>query len=312
MIAESTTMVGELETSLGVPTFACFTNWTGEYSVDADEEAARLLTAMIIEGLRQQRTDQIALILGARGGYPAFADTVLRTVQQLDVKLQVVVPCRIDGSAGLLAVAADHITMHPQAGIGAVDIGLCVVPRQSLDASLMPHCPMEPREMVELEETQKSSVARLANDRLIRQEQRRMAGRIISSRSLQEGSVEWLLEATLGRGLTLGVDQLQQAGIDARVAPVPLAEQLEELLDWAQQTLSLFGDPGERFQFSDTVVDEVEFEPATVVPAAAIIGTQSVWLHELDTGSPDPHAPRLLGSWRGWDPEAEQPEQTDG
>lgn len=311
MIAESTTMVGELETSLGVPVFAFFANWIGEYSVDADEEAGRLLTAMIIERLRKERTDQIAVILGARGGYPAFADTVLRTVRQLDVKLQVIVPCRIDGAAALLAVAGDHLTLHPQAGIGAVDIGLCVVPRLPLDASLLAHCPMDSSEIAGVEQGEQTILARLANDRLIRQEQRQMAGQIVSSRALDEASVDSLLETTLGRGLTVGVTQLNAAGVNTRVAPVPLAEQLEELLDWAEQTLSLFGEPVDRFQVSDTIADEVEFEPAALVPAAAIIGTQSVWLHELDTGSPDPHAPRLLGKWRQWDPEAEQPVTAD-
>ncbi len=310
MIAESTTMVGELETSLGVPTFALFTNWNGEYSVDADERAGRLLTDMIIGRLRRERTDEVALILGARGGYPAFTDTVLRTVDQMDVKLQVVVSSRVDGAVGTLAVAGDTLTLHPQAGIGAVDGGLCVVPRVPLDAELFAHCPVEPGEFARLEQGEETTLARLAYDRLLRQEQRRMAARVVASLAAEAPPVDWLLESTLGRGLTVGASELREAGVDARVAPVPLAEQLEELLAWAGQTLSMFSDPSERFELSDTVADEVEFEPATTVPAAAIISTQSVWLHELDTGSPDPHAPRLLGRWRGWDPEGETGEES--
>lgn len=305
MIAESTTMIGELETSLGVPTFALFANWRGEYSVDADEQAGRLLTSMFVERLRQERADEIALILAARGGYPAFADGVLRTLGQLEVRLQVVVPCRVDGSVGLLAAAGDNITLHPQAGIGAVDRGLCVVPREHLDASLFPYAPVDPAEFARLEQGEETAVARLAFDRLVRREQRRMAGRVMDSVAPDSDGSDWLLETSLGRGLTIGVHQLRQAGVEARVAPVPLAEQLEELMEWAGDTLSLFRDPDERFEVSDTVADEVEFEPAEMVPAAAIVGTQGVWLHELDTGSPDPHAPRLLGDWRRWDPEGQ-------
>lgn len=303
MIAESTTIVSELETSLGVPTFAFFANWSGEYSVDADEEAGRLLTSMIIDRLRCEKVDDVAIVLGGRGGYPAFADTVLRAVDQLDVRLQAIVPCRIGGAVGLVAVGADQVTIHPGAGISAVDSGLCVVPRRSLDASLIPHCPVDPLDLALVDQGEEPLFARLAHDRLIRSGQRRLAGRLTASGSVDEAGVDALLESTLGEGMTVGATELVELGIDARVAPVPLAEQLEELLDWATETVQLFAEPEERFEVSESLADEVEFEPATTVAAATIVGVEAVWLHELDTGSPDPDAPRLLGKWRRWDPE---------
>lgn len=305
MIAESTTMIGELETSLGVPTFGFFANWSGEYSVDADEEAGRLLSQAIIERMRGQRSDRVALIVAARGGYPAFADAVLRSVDHLDVELEVLIPCRIDGAAGLIALGADSITLHPGVGIGAVDVGLCVAPRPPLDASLVGHLSVEPSKIPELDESRKAVLTRLAYDRLLRRRQRQMAGRLLEP-GPGEGAVDWMLESSLGSGMTVGAGRLRKAGLQVRIAPEPLAEQLEELLDWGRQTLQLFESPGTRFEFSDELETEVEFEPATRVPAAAIVETGSVWLHELDTGSPDPDAPRLQGRWRRWDPEGDR------
>lgn len=323
MIAEATAMVGELETSLGVPTFAFFAHWQGEYAVDADEEAARLLTTAIVDRVRRSGAGQVALVLGARGGYPAFADMVLRTLRQIDVDLQAVVACRVDGAVGTLAAASTTITIHPQAGIGALDRGLCVVPRRELDAALLSYWPGDPSELLPADENRQALFSRLAHDRMLRDEQRRMAHQVLRSAIApkvkigdgessegqgettgeEEPSLEWLFESNLGRGGTVDTARLCEAGIKARVAPAPLAEQLEELLAWAGSTLHLFERPGDRFSVSSDFADEMEFEPASRVAAAAVVGIDAVWIHELDTGSPDPDAPRLLGRWRAWDPE---------
>ena len=306
MIAESTTMIGELEQSLGIPTYALFAHWTGEYSVDVDEEAGRYLAQLVVERMRRERSDEVALIVGARGGYPAFADTLLRTVRQLDIGLQVIVPFRIDGVASLVAAAADSVTLHPTGAIGAIDGGLCVVPRRPLDAALIEYCPADPLDIPAIEQGEESVLARLAYDRYIRAQQRAMATEMLSGRDgVDDAAIVRLLEDTLGDGLSVGRQQLQQLGVDARVAPEPLAEQLEELVDWGRDALHLFESPDERFQVSDELASEVEFEPATFVPTAAIIGSDSAWLRELDTGSPDPDAPRLQGRWRRWDPQGD-------
>ncbi len=307
LIAESTTIIGELETSLGVPTVVFVANWTGEYSVDADEKAGRLVADAIVDRLRAEGGDRIALVIAARGGYPAFADAVLRTTRQLDVKLEALVPCRIDGAAGTVAAAADAATLHPGAGIGALDVGLCVAPRRPMNAALFAHCPVDPVRFAELDPADQSDLARLAFDRFIRDEQRRMAGYLLGA-DLQQETVDWLLDARLGAGMTTGVDRLNEIGVDARVAPDPLAEQLEELIDWARGALHLFETPDDRFRVSEDIETEVEFEPATLVPAAAILSGDMVWLHQLDTGSPDPDAPRLFGRWTFWNPTENQEE----
>lgn len=307
MIAKSTALLSQLENSLGVPTVAFFANWAGEYSVDADEEAGRLLTQIVVDRLRKESSDAVALVLGARGGYPAFADVVLRTVRHLDVDLQAVIPWRIDGAASLIAIAADQVLLHPQAGVGPVDSGLCVVPKKELDASLIDYCPVEPMQIGALEQGEEVELARLTHDRFVRHQQRRMA-----ERYAPVSGVPKLVEEWLGRGGTLGRSELVERGIDARVTPAPLAEQLEELREWARQALHLFRRPEERFQFSGELADEVEFEPAMDVAAGAIASIDRVWLHELDTGSPDPHAPRLLGEWRGWNSESETAEKPEG
>lgn len=304
MIAQSTALVSQLENSLGVPTVAFFANWTGEYSVDADEEAGRLLTKMVVDRLRSESSDALALVLGSRGGYPAFADALLRTVRHLEVELRVVIPCRVDGAAGLVSLGADEIILHPGAGVGAVDSGLCVVPKVPIDASLFEHCPMEPEEFAALDPSEEVEMARLTYDRFVRHEQRRMAQRLVSA-----GGEAQLIEDWVGRGGTVAHDELLDCGVEVRIAPVPLAEQLEELCEWAGRALHLFRRPDERFEFSGELADEVEFEPATEVAAAAIVTVDRAWLHKLDTGSPDPHAPRLLGEWQQWNSEAQSAEE---
>lgn len=271
MIAKATTILGELETSLGVPTFALFANWRGEFAVDLDEEAGRLLTTMIIERIRKDNATQIALILDARGGYPAFADLILRTLRQLNLELQTIPLDRIDGATALLAMGAKLITLHPQAGIGALDRGLCVAHG-------------EPQ-----------------LDRILRKDQRQIAHHLAQYHlQTPEDSppLHLLFDRNLGQGTTAPVPLLERFGLELRVTPEPLAEQLEELRRWATTTVELFDSPGARFRISDQWPEEVEFEPATDVRAAAIISTDKGWIYELDTGSPDPDAPRLIGRWR--------------
>ena len=321
MIAEATAMIGELETSLGIPTFAFFANWTGEYAVDANEEAGHLLSSMIMERTRRTGAEQVALILGARGGYPAFADIVLRTVRQMGIEVQAVLTCRVDGAVGILAAGCDSLTLHPQAGIGALDAGLCVVPRREIDSALLEHWPGDTANLLLGDEGREGIFSRIANDRLIRNEQYHLACRVLPQPQRDEDEeldtevttddpLRWILEAELGRGTTVGTSTLRGQGLQARVAPDPLSEQLEDLLDWASSTLHLFSAPQDRFQVSEWA-DEVEFDLATTVKAAAIVGIDAVWIHELDTGSPDPDAPRLTGRWRGWDPEAASEQEDD-
>lgn len=271
MIAEATTILGELEASLGVPTFALFAHWRGEYAVDLDEEAGRLLSTMIIERIREQQAEQIALIVDGRGGYPTFADAVLRTTRQLNIELQTIPIGRIDGSIGLLALGAKLITLHPQAGIGALDRGLCV------------------------------GAGREEPDHFISRDQRQIARYLLKyylQPHEQPPPLDNLFLSTLGQGVTAPIDLLEKFGLNLRIAPDPLAEQLEELRRWAADALNLFEPPGARFKVSAQWAEEVEFEPATYISAAAIIGVERGWTYELDTGSPDPDAPRLAGRWR--------------
>lgn len=301
MSAEATTMIGELENSLGVPTFAFLGHWIGEYAVDADEQVGRLLVTAMVERLRREAASEVALVLVARGGYPAFADAIIRAIDHLNLRLQVVLPTGVDGSMSLLALAADQVTVHAQAGVGAVDSGLCVTPRRAFDATLHEYCPVDPATLIALDEGQRVEMARLAFDRQIRDEQRRAARRLVTSRGHDASLVARFTTTDLGCDLCARLGDLEAAGVAVRVAPDPLAEQLEDLVRWGESALSLFRSPGERFQVSDELADEVQFEPATLVPAAAIACADRSWVHELDTGSPDPDAPKLLGQWRRWD-----------
>lgn len=308
-VAEAISMLGHLETSMGVPTFAFFANWKGEYAVDADEEASRILSNLIVERVRQSQVDEVAILLGARGGDPCFADSVLRTIWHLGIRAHAVLTCRVDAGIANLAIGCESITLHPQAGIGALDSGLLVVPPGRVDSATLPFFPESPF-AVSLDPAREQTLARLAEDRRIRQELRLQARRLIERRNegLDEKKILGAFESSLGRGGTLDSWSLIQMGLDVRVAPGPLAEQLEELLTWCGEHLHLFGRPHKRFRVTESFVEEVEFELATSVEAAAIFTIDTAWIHELDTGSPDPDAPRLTGAWRMWDPESPEKE----
>ncbi len=286
-------MMGELENSLGVPTFAYVAHWGGEYAVDADEEAGRLLTTAIVDRARGSDIEEVALILCGRGGEAVFADMVLRTLEHLEVGLKVVVADRVDGAIATVALGADEITMHPRAGVGAVDGGLLVVPGRPLDAGLWRY--RERFAGIASGDTDAGDdvLPRLAHDEFHRAEQSGVA-----HRWLDDGVAMAFTAARLGKAGTATVRRLMEAGLAARVAPGPLAEQLDELLAWAREGLHLYRSPGERFRVSDEWGEEVEFEPATAVNVGAILTVDSAWVREVDTGSPDPYAPRLRGHWR--------------
>lgn len=289
MSAKATAILAELETSLGIPTFAVLAHWSGEYAVDLDEEAARILGGLVMERVRGQEVEEVALILCGRGGEASFADRVLRTLSHLELGLQVVLLDRVDGAVALLSLGATSLLLHPQAAVGAVDRGLCIAPRPQLSPEILQLLALEE---LPAEEEGRGEFLRVANEELQRHEQR-----VVGRRWLGDDLAEVDQEA-LGRSGGLTVRDLQALGKAARVAPGPLAEQLDELLDWATEALHLTRRPGERFQVSEEWGEEVEFEPATSVNVGAVLSTHAAWMRELDTGSPDPDAPRLRGAWR--------------
>lgn len=298
-VAEATTIIGELETSMGMPVVVFMANWKGEYAVDPGEEGGRRLASTLAQVHRRQgEPEEMALVMLGRGGTGAFCDQVLRCAANLGIRLDVVVPHRIDGAPAMVALGADRITLHPQGGIGAVDAGVLVAGRQRIDASLQQISGVDPLDLVSLSEADKAFISRLAYERQVQGEMRQIAHRWLS------GETPWAMQQTLGRAGALGADELREEGVNIRVTPAPLAEQLEELLTWAESFMHLFRMPSERFEVSAEVADEVEFEPATLIPAAVLLEASGGWLFELDTGSPDPFAPRLLGQWSNWEPEA--------
>ncbi len=299
-VSEATTIIGELETSLGMPVIVFLSHWQGEYAVDPGEDGGRLLSKVMVEVYRRHgEPRQMALVLLGRGGESCFADQVLRCAEHLDIELDVVVPHRIDGATALLALGADRITLHPGGGIGAVDRGLLVTGRQRVDSDIQELSGLSLRDLASLPESEKGVITRVARERLVCRDLRRLARRHIAGDKAQ-----WAMMESLGKGAALGQAELQNRGLDVRVAPGPLAEQLDELLEWGIDFMHLFEDPSQRFEVSAEVADEVEFEPATTVPAAVILEAESGYLYELDTGSPDPYAPRLLGGWSSWEPRA--------
>lgn len=303
-LAEATTMLAQLETSMGVPTFALFANWKGEYSVDVDEEAGRIFATMVLERMRRENGQEIAILLAARGGDPEFADAVLRAIWHLGLRAQVVILTRVDGAVAHLAIGAESITLHPLAGLGALDSGLLAVPPTAVTAGTLAYFPVSPLD-APLEPARELLLCRVAEDRRVRAELRTQARRLLERKieDLEERELQLTFEESLGKSGTLDSWGLSQLGLECRVAPGPLAEQLEELLRWAGAHLRLYGEPPQRYRVSDSFAEEVEFDLATTIEAAAILSSEDAWIYELDTGSPDPDALKLKGNWKPWDPE---------
>jgi hypothetical protein len=285
-----------LQNTTGLPAIVLAANWRGEYAVDLDEAACRVFFDLIREsGLEE--ADQIALVIAVRGGWPAFADGVLRILRGLNIGVRAYVPCRIDGAGSLLAIGARELVVHPFGGMGPVDAGPNVEPAGPLTIDgleLMRRWGLEePRGRRE-----KKAFARLARAAQLREVSQILARRTGRNAGLDLSSVEAMFTRAMGEGTTLGADELKAIGFAARAG-----EAEENMAVWAmfehyEQALKILEGPAPRFVPSEEWVDEVEFEPAMDVPAAVMATEEVEVFFDLDTGSPDPDMERLHGRWR--------------
>lgn len=289
-------IVDQLEALLGCPTFIALASWEGEYAVDLDEEAGHRLVAQLLKRFGQANVEQAALIIVARGGHVAFAETLLRTLRHLDVELTVVVPHEVSGMASVLALGAAQITLHPAAGLGACDRGMCVLERVPWTASLLDHLP-DLTDTSIFGEQAPQTLSAIANQQRYRTEVRLGLARQVSARQISPELVAATSLERLGEEGVADLGALSRAGARVQVASPELARQLETLLRSARDTHGLFDTPRARFERSTDWADEVEFAPAEDVAGALLASASLRDLYLLDTGSPDPDSPRLQGRW---------------
>ncbi|RDV39491.1 hypothetical protein DV096_02660 [Bradymonadaceae bacterium TMQ3] len=289
-------IVDQLEALLACPTFVALASWQGEYAVDLDEDAGHRLVAQVLRRFRQANFQQAALVIVARGGHVAFAETLLRALRHLDVELSVVVPHEVSGMASVLALGAGQITLHPAAGLGACDRGLCVLERVPWTASLLDHLPDFADTSIFGEQATRV-LSTIANQQRYRAEVRLGLARQVSARQISPELVAATSLERLGEEGVADLGALTRAGARVQVASPELSTLLEQLLLAARDNHGLFDTPRARFERSTDWADEVEFAPAEDVAGALLASAALRDLYLLDTGSPDPDSPRLQGRW---------------
>ncbi|TXD39433.1 hypothetical protein FRC98_03285 [Lujinxingia vulgaris] len=288
--------IEQIETLLACPTFVALASWRGEYAVDLDEEAGGRLATQVLRRYREAPFTDAALVILARGGHVAFAETLLRTLRHLDVSLTVLVPHEVSGMASVLALGAERIVLHPAAGLGACDRGMCVLERVPWTANLLEHLP-ELTDPAIFGEQATQTLSTVANQQRYRAEVRLALARQVSARQISPELVAATSLERLGEEGVADLGGLTRAGARAEVASPELAELLEHLIRAARDTHGLFDTPRARFERSTDWADEVEFAPAEDVAGALLASASLRDLYVLDTGSPDPDSPRLQGRW---------------
>ncbi|MGM0556414.1 MAG: SDH family Clp fold serine proteinase [Myxococcota bacterium] len=283
-------LLEQLEDALELPVLAVCSGTRGYAIANLDEHAARAFIEML---RRNVEDDEVALLLIGEGGYPVFADSVVRTLAQRGMDATAVVPHRVAGVFTNVALACDRIYLHEHGSLGAYDQSLLGRQLTELDAATLEAW----RELPDAVKTLGPRSFEIARDRHLGRLHARLLERILS-RSKSEISQDLegaLSSARLGDQLSLGAGELQALGLEATTVEEhqelvwTIYETYEELFELRDKQEPLFTE-------SD-VGDEVEFEPARGVVGAVIEGARAELVYQLDTGRPDPDTGMLEGEW---------------
>jgi hypothetical protein len=283
-------LIESLQDALELPVLAVCVGTRGYTIANLDEHAARAFMEML---RRNVDADEVALLLIGEGGYPVFADAVVRTLEQRGVRATAVVPHRVAGVFTNIALACERIIFHEHGSLGAYDQSLLGRQLTELDATTLEAWRALPEEI----KTLGPRSYELARDRHLAELHTRLLERIVSrsASELSESLRHELSSARLGDQLSLGPGELQSFGLDATTVAEhrdlvwAIYETYEELFELRDKQEPLFTESG--------VADEVEFEPARGVVGAVIEGARAELVFELDTGRPDPDTGMLEGEW---------------
>lgn len=276
-------LLQKLAEKRGNPVILIGASWRRDTATDLDLDAARAVIALVDE---LDRPERVSIVLAARGGHVAFADTVSRTFRSLGTELELLVPTLVTGVGGLLALAAAQTFVHPYGGVGAYDAGPLIVDGGALSHDLIDDVPA----LGGIHYTTDPHLpARLAAGLRERRLARALADRL-SGESIDHPHLSQL---HLGTSVGLGAAELGEAGIDAQTLDDP---DLWALYRATESALGLREPPAPRYTESD-LGDEVEFEPAVGLIGALVESAQTSLCFELDTGRPDPDSGRYSGAW---------------
>lgn len=277
-------LLEQIQNAYGAPAMLVAASSRDDLATDLDGSAAR---AFIDVFAPLDSPDELTLVVDARGGRTAFADTVIRTVRATGTSLHVVIPATSTGVSTLLAFAADRVTLHHYAGLGAYDVGPMRVDVEQVDHQLWDDIPALGG--IDYEHDPQLPV-RLADGLRERRLSRELARRLAASRDLD---IDALSVEHLGDRLALGASELVEAGLPAEDSGESL---LWEMTLAVEELLGSLETPPPRYTESD-LGDEVEFEPAMGLPVALVESVERSLQYVLDTGRPHPKTGRYQGHW---------------
>lgn len=283
-------LLERLRDALELPVLAICSGTRGYTIANLDKYAARAFIEML---RRNVDADEVALVLVGEGGFPAFADSVVRTLDQQGVRATAVIPHRVAGVYTNVALACERILLHDHGSLGAYDQAPLGRELTELDAATLDAW----RGLPEHVKSIGPRSYELARDRHLAELHARLLERVLSRRDdeLAEQLGAALSTARLGEQLSLGAAELSELGLDAEVIG-DHAELVWEIYE-AYEELFELRDKQEPLYTESDVGDEVEFEPARGVVGAVIEGPRAELRFELDTGRPDPDTGMLEGEW---------------
>ncbi len=287
-----------LEDTFGVPVILIASRWREERAVDLDRRAARTFLEIFdaMPGEYDRPPETIGLFLVGRGGRTTFVNAVARVLDGYGVDYRCFVPGIVNGAYTLLGLGAEEVVCHPYGGLGAYD----APPARRLEGridvetlgALRPHLDGE-------SEGIGGELPRLAQAAHLRSLARWQLERVVDGTDDGVGArvARELPVARLGAEVALGASDLAGLGVEARRADEAEREVMWRLYREVEADLGLRGEVPERYTESE-LAEEVEFEPARVIPGAIIESAYSSGVFQLDTGSPDPQTNMLDGTWR--------------
>lgn len=313
-------LLSRLTAELGMPLVAIVSAWRGDQRVNFGEESLRAFFAVLdaqLQAWQAQHAEpasQVGVFLVGRGGFPAFADGVVRAVRERGLSMTALVPSQVDGALSLVALGAEQRLLHPYGALGAYDRPALGRVRWELNAEIMRHLggltapvvapeadgapnPWNPRALLDL--GGRAWQAHLAAASL-----HRMLAAHSHHEERSNGDAELTVRIEralstrfLGHDLALSASEIDALGLATRCLQAEPAEIAWELFELYERGLGILEPPAPRYTASE-VADEVEFALATDIVGAIIEGSHRRLVFELDTGRPDPDTSMLLGQWR--------------
>src|SRR5690554_5492790 len=234
-----------------MPVIAVVAGWAGERRVDFGEDALRAFLHVFDAKLAHQgaaKTDEIAIFLVGRGGFPEFAQGICRALRGRNIRATAVIPAQINGAFTLAALGMDARLMHPYAALGAYDLPALGGARGAPDADTLREIEVFHKlgsgaEFMNAELLAPETLIAIAHQRRQARHARHLLGRLLGEGGGKaptdvpiRGGVQTELSANmLGPHLALDAAQLNALGLATQLANAQQAALIWQLYAFYEQ-----------------------------------------------------------------------------